>query len=153
MSNLKTLRLTPVELAVVALICCPLTCCLWPIVRDSSGPAGDPIPRQSPNEANRLHHPAGFSIVVPPNWGSHVTNRLESCPAVLFMAPLSAGRYARRSKALIVVSCIGNSRPSDLEGLQKTVFLGQEAYEGMRVVGKWTFDDGAWVGISFVPSA
>jgi hypothetical protein len=131
------LRFSIVELIVVALICGLLSCCVWPVVRDSRGPSGEPIPVLPPDEANRVHHPAGFSIVAPRNWGSHSGGSL-------LMAPLSPGRYARRSKALLHVSWIGRDRPPGLEGLQAVGPAGQEAYEGMRVVRRWTFDDGAW---------
>jgi hypothetical protein len=126
-----------VELVIVGLICGLLSCCLWPIVRDSRGPAGDPIPRQPPDEANRVRLPGGFSIIVPPNWASHTYQ-------TFMMAPLSPGRYARRSKALVLISYLGRKRPPGLEGLRRTTFLAQEAYERMRVVRSWTFDDGAW---------
>jgi hypothetical protein len=137
MNERKPAPCIPVQLAIVTSICVLLSCCLWPIVRDSRGPAGDPIPRRPPDEANRLRHPAGFSMVVPPNWGSHVDGSL-------LIAPLTPGRYARRSKALIAVSCLGRDEPPDLESMQRTLFLGREAYEEMRVVRRWTFDDGAW---------
>lgn len=76
-------------------------------------------------------------MVAPPDWNRHIAGSLV-------LAPASPGRYARRSKALIVVTCLGRSQPPELERLARTVFLGHEAYEGMRVVRKWTFDDGAW---------
>lgn len=128
---------TWVEVVIIGLICGLLSCCLWPIVRDSRGPSGDPIPKQQPNESNRIRHPAGFSIVVPPNWVSRVNGSI-------FMAPVSSGRYARRSKALINVANLGHDRPSGLESLRQTTSFGQEAYEGMKVVRSWTIDDGAW---------
>ena len=56
---------------------------------------------------------------------------------------LTPGRYARRSKASIVVTYLRRYRPPDLERLGKTSFLGQSAYEGMQVIRPWTFDDGA----------
>lgn len=137
MSDRKGPRPTLVELAVVAGICGVLSCCLWPVVRDARGPAGDPIPNEPPDEANRVYRPLGLSIVVPPDWAV--------APAgLLVMAPQNPGRYARRSKAMIVVTPLGRGRPTGLENLRRTEFLGQEAYEGMRVVRAWSFDDGAW---------
>lgn len=133
----KGLRPTLVELAVVAGICGVLSCCLWPIVRDARGPSGDPIPKESPDEARRARGPGDVSMVVPPNWGTNPAGSLA-------MAPLNPGRYARRSRALIAVSRIGRDRPSGLDDLRRADFLGHEAYEGMRVVRPWTFDDGAW---------
>jgi len=101
---------------------------------------GEAIPLHPPDEKNRVHHSLGFSLVAPPNWDSHII--LNSGPLVL--APKTPGRYARRSKASIVVTCLRRYRPPDLERLGKTSFLGQSAYEGMQVNRTWTFDDGAW---------
>ena len=78
--------------------------------------------------------------MVPPNWDHHIS--FNSGPLVL--APETPGRYARRSKALIVITHLGHHRPEDLEHFSPTTFQGQEAYEGMRVVRPWSFDDGAW---------
>ena len=60
------------------------------------------------------------------------------------MAPLSPGRSGRRSKALIDVSWIGRNRPSERESLDRTIFQGQEAFEGMKIIRKDTFDDPPW---------
>ena len=127
------------QFLVVLLILIPICCLVWPVVRDARGPMGEAIPRQPPDEKNRVHHPLGFSLVVPPNWDSHII--LNSGPLVL--APKTPGRYARRSKASIVVTCLGRYRPPDLARLGQTSFLGQSAYEGMEVIRPWTFDDGA----------
>ena len=82
------------QFLVVLLILIPICCLVWPVVRDLRGPMGEAIPRQPPDEKNRVHHPLGFSLVVPPNWDSHTI--LTSGPLVL--APKTPGRYARRSK-------------------------------------------------------
>src|SRR4051812_35962545 len=110
MSDRRVRRPVLAELAVVAGICGLLSCCLWPIVRDARGPTGDPIPKEPPDEANRVHHPSGLSMIVPPDW--------DVAPAgPLLMAPRNPGRYARRSRAMIVVSRLGRNRPSGLEDL------------------------------------
>src|SRR4051812_49064934 len=129
-----------VQFLVVVLILIPTCCVVLPVVRDARGPRGEAIPHQQPDERNRVHHPMGFSLVVPPNWGHHIS--FNSGPLVL--APETPGRYARRSKALIVVTHLGHHRPEDLGLLRPTSFQGREAYEGMRVVRPWSFDDGAW---------
>jgi hypothetical protein len=128
------------QILVVLLILIPICCLVWPVVRDSRGPMGEAIPRQPPEEKNRVHHPLGFSLVVPPKWDSHII--LNGGPLVL--APMSLGKYARRSKASIVVTYLKRYRPPDIESLGKTSFLGQSAYEVMQVNRPWTFDDGAW---------
>jgi hypothetical protein len=122
------------EVVIVGLICGLLSCCLWPVVRDSRGPSGDPIPEEPPDESNRIQHPAGFSVVVPPNWDA-------SDRGSLILTPKSPGRYARRSRALLVISPIGRDRPPELESMAPSVFQGQVAYERMKVVRKDTFDD------------
>jgi hypothetical protein len=146
MVKLKMRRVSPIELAIIASIWGGLALLLWPIVRDSMGPTGEPIPSEPPDEANRIHHPAGFSMVVPPRWSTHVSPALDVFPASLMMAPMSPGRRARRSKALIVVTSLGAGpgSASGLEGYQKVNFSGLEAHEMMAVTRQWTLDDGAW---------
>jgi hypothetical protein len=137
MDRRRSLLPSRVELVIVALLCAGVSSCLWSVLRDARGPTGDPIPKQPPDEANRVHSPLGFSMVVPPDWNARITGSL-------FMAPMSPGRYARRSKALIDVSYLGHETPSEVALSRKTRFLGEAAYEGMEVVRPWTFDDGAW---------
>jgi hypothetical protein len=126
-----------IELAVVVLIIAFLSACLLPIVRNSGGPAGDPIPKVAPDEAHRIYHPSGFSIVVPPDWSAPDRGSLA-------LYPKSPGRYARRSKAFLLIAPIGGRRPEEVEGLAKTSFQGQEAFEGMEVIRHDTFDDPPW---------
>src|SRR3954466_7979252 len=38
------------------------------------GPNDPPTPGEPPNESNRIHHPQGFSIVLPPHWTVLVHN-------------------------------------------------------------------------------
>jgi hypothetical protein len=125
------------ELVIVALFCAFLFSSLWLALGDLTGPAGSPIPTQPPDETRRIHNELGFSMVAPPNW------RAGSI-ASLVMAPMTPGRFARRSKALVVFERIGPHRPAGGEGWRETSFLGQKAYEMMKVVRHWTFDDGAW---------
>jgi hypothetical protein len=140
------------EWIVVAAILGGLWLLFWPVIRDSRGPRGDPIPSQPPQEANRVHHPAGFSIVCPPRWEPHVRRTLESFPETLILSPQTPGPYARRSSALIVVNRLGTARPTEIEGLQPTIFQGQPAFERMQVVRTSTFDDPAWSNYELVLS-
>lgn len=128
------------QLLVVALILVPIIGLVVPVVRDARGPRGDPVPTQPPDETNRIHHPLGFSIVVPPCWD----HRIGFDGGPLMLAPQTPGPDARRSRALIVVTPLGRHRPQDLGSLQPTSFDGHPALEGMRVVRPWSFDDGAW---------
>jgi hypothetical protein len=124
------------QLSVVLLILIPLCGVVWPVVRDTRGPRGEAIPLQPPDERNRVHHPLGFSLVAPPNWDRHISGSLV-------LIPKTPGRYARRSRASIVVTRLGNDQPADLKRLEQTSFLGRSAHEGMQIVRPWTFDDGA----------
>lgn len=125
---------------IVVLILVALAWVVLPVVRDARGPAGDPIPARPPDERNRVRHPLGFSIVVPPDWDHHVGT--DGGP--LTLTPMTPGRTARRSRAMIVVTPLGSHRPEHLERLRPTSFQGREAFEEMRMVRPWTFDDGAW---------
>jgi hypothetical protein len=99
----------------------------------SRGPRGDPIPKQPPNEANRVHR-GPLSIVVPPNW---------IMPSQSFiLAPHNPS--GSRSKALITLGGLGEDRPPDLPpSYRKIEFRGQVAYERMVVVRKRT-DEHPW---------
>ena len=81
----------------------------------------------------------GFSLVVPSNWDHRIS--FNSGP--LLLAPKTPA-LRPSIQALIVVTHLGHHQPEDLGLLRPTSFQGQEAYEGMRVVRRWTFDDGAW---------
>jgi|GEM_PF-3430726 len=126
-----------IEGFLVLLILGTLFALFWPIVRDGRGPIGDPIPKEPPVERNRVHNSAGFSIVVPPRWNC------RQFGSSLLMAPMTPGKAVRRSKALLSVHFLGATSPSIPQGFIKTTVLGCEAYEGMSIVRKWTFDDGA----------
>jgi hypothetical protein len=43
---------------------------LYPIVTSENfgKPLGRAVPTEPPDEANRVHHPQGFSLIYPPNW-------------------------------------------------------------------------------------
>jgi hypothetical protein len=125
-----------VEWLIIALIISFSAFFLWPITRGLSGPRGDAIPVQPPDEANRAHDPDGFSMVVPLNWSHNLIGGLH-------MAPMQPGP-GRRSKALLHVQKIGPDPPSHCEGLQRTLFQGRQAFEQMAIVRRSTFDDPAW---------
>ncbi len=128
---------TPGEFVAVGLVYTLLAVCLWPVLRNGRTPTGDPIPHQYPDEANRFFHPDGFSIIVPPRWNAVDRGSLE-------MAPISPGPIARRSKALLSVTCVGRDTPADWESFGRVSFQQQEAYERMKIVRKSTFDDPPW---------
>jgi hypothetical protein len=129
----KPRRVTRAGWVVLALMLCVEYSCLSAAVRQAGGPAGQRIPKEPPDEANRVRHPLGFSMVAPPRWSHTGISGL-----------LMSSNRNRRSEGLIDVSHIGHERPSRLEGMRKTRFLGQEAYHDMQVVRRDTFDDPAW---------
>lgn len=126
-----------VELLVVAAIVGTLSCCLWPAVRMVSGFVGDPLARTPPDEANRFHSAAGFSIVVPRDWTVYPHE-------MLFLAPTDRRQVARRSKALIRMGGLGPGMPARVAGMRQTTFPGGDvAYETMKVERPWSIDDDA----------
>ena len=98
------------------------------------GPAGRPIPTEPPDEANRVHHRSGISIVLPPNW---VLSKLD------FFDARPRGVPGKRSKAMLVIMANGDRGLLNVEGLAPVSFQGQPAYEKMIVERHDTFDDPA----------
>ncbi|HEX8201723.1 MAG TPA: hypothetical protein VF590_14670 [Isosphaeraceae bacterium] len=93
------------------------------------------IPSQPPSEANRLHHPAGFSIVRPPHWELGSWGRHNEYVQLQYYLPPTSGI---RVGAMITIAGGGRDRPSGLDAYQKTLFQGQEAYEAIQVNRRWT---------------
>jgi hypothetical protein len=137
-SKRKSRLPTRAEWVIVALILGVQSSCLWAAVRNARrGPAGNPMPEALPDEAARVRHPLGFSMVVPPGWGPYTAGSEGVGRLSMYT------RINKRKNARIAVTCFGRETPQ-LEGLRKTRFLGHEAYEKMEVLRPWTFDDGAW---------
>lgn len=94
----------------------------WPLL---TTPAGRDIPSSGPTEANRVFHPDGFSIVIPPNWTSNI-HRLA-----FYSYPQSG--IPRRYSATLAVVKWGEERPfKNLEGLSTTTFQRLPAHEMIR---------------------
>lgn len=95
-------------------------------------PLGQDIPTEPPDEANRVMHPLGFSIVYPPNWVVRI--QVEDDKSIVGEARkvLPSRRSGR-----IYVRRLGNIAP-EISGCRPTEFQGQPAYEeSSRRVGNW----------------
>ena len=106
---------------------------LWPAL--TFGPQGQNIPTEQPDESRRLHHPDGFSIVMPPNW--------ETPPWALRSGE-SLTMWPRKpypSKGGTSINVFRLQRPPDFESLSTTIFQGQPAYEHKAVLHNWQLDD------------
>ena len=98
------------------------------------GPLGSPIPTEPPDEANRVHHPSGISLVLPPYWLLSRHDFFDARPRDI---------PGRRSKAFIVITSNGSSAQHDTAGWSSVLFQGQPAKERMVVEREYTLDDGA----------
>lgn len=130
----------------MAVILGALAWLIWPALNnDCSGTTGDAIPTEPPDEARRLQHPAGFSVVVPPDWEPAGMPLRKSDPMVRLFPAVPKGKNCpvRRAKAGLVISNLGTSRPADLGSFRRITFQGQRAYERMEVRRESTFDDPA----------
>ena len=134
------------ELAVVALIVGGLAFLIWPAVNvDCTGSTGSAIPAGPPDEARRLRHPAGFSVIVPPDWQSREIPLRKDDPSLRLFPQVPKGPSCpvRRAEAGLVIANLGAGRPPALDGFQRIAFQGRAAYERMDVTRTSTFDDQA----------
>jgi hypothetical protein len=126
------------ELVVVLLIVIPIMGLVWwPILTSDTKPweTGRPIPVEAPSEERRLHHDAGVSIIVPPNWKEWVNDE----PAMIQLNPRQV--TAGRSKAGMGITLL-LEQPSELAQCTETQFQGQPAH--LKVERRRsTFDDPA----------
>jgi hypothetical protein len=128
---------TRAEWLVVALILGAQYSCIRVVVQ-SAGPVGKAIPEMPPDEGDRVRHPLGFSMVVPPGWIHHTVGWQGVGEIRMFT------HTNKRKHSDISITFVGHDAPVQLKGLRRTRFLGQEAYDRMVVLRPWTFDDGAW---------
>ncbi len=121
-----------VDALVILFFVCPLNLLLLSPILTSPNlgkPRGQGVPTERPDESNRVLHPLGFSIIVPPHW--EVT--LREGPE-LFASPreLLPGRYI----AGITLARYGKMKPSqeDESDFHAVRFQGQPAFERTKVV-------------------
>ena len=92
-------------------------------------PLGRNVPVEPPNEANRVSHRLGFSLVYPPNWEILVT---EDQPDPSINGPPSINGFPRTlipsRISGIYVARLGKQRP-DVSADRRTEFQGEPAYE------------------------
>lgn len=103
------------------------------------GPNGELIPVAAPQEANRIVHASGLSIIAPENWEQIG----ENGPDVPFLWVAARVQGARRLTSYITIE--KQEQPSDaiLSGTALVTFQGYSAYEKMEVEREDTFDDPA----------
>lgn len=125
-----------------------LTCCspiLWPLLTTR---VGQDVPLTGPNEANRVEHPSGFSIVAPPNWTGRAVGGDPDFPPSIYLYPQSA--FPRRYSATLGVMRYLGKPERDLEGAKDTVFQGQPAFEHISMAPYRGFESPAHFGYKLI---
>lgn len=128
-----------VEFSVVVLVLVVLIALLYPAVqydRNPKGPHGRMLPLEPPDEANRVAHVSGISIVAPKNW-DQVRERGPGWPSLTIAA---RGRPRARLKSIISIEETDLPDAAVLERATPLTFQGLPAYEHMEIVRKDTFD-------------
>lgn len=95
-------------------------------------PGGDPggywIPKYPPDEANRIHHPSGFSIVRPPDWVAKASSFEESDTDKLVIAPgCKRMRYCPR------INVTRLTQTPELEGFSEVTLGPYQAHRKLDV--------------------
>jgi hypothetical protein len=119
-------------------ICLTLTTlCLWPVItsKNFGKRLGKDIPTAPPDESNRVIHPDGFSIVLPPDWEVRLSSfapAINSWPRRTLPSRHSAGITIMR----VAESQKGDSHvPPNAAGI---TFLGEAAFASLEL------KDGSW---------
>ena len=134
---------TRTEFVIVLVIVAGLIALLYPAVqsvRNPKGPHGEKYPSTAPDEANRVTHPTGFSIILPPNW-DNLSSEDRTSP---FLRIAARGASGRRLKSVIAIwKCDPEPDQQTLDRCKTLRFQDSPAYEICRVERKDTFDDPA----------
>lgn len=134
---------TRTELVIVLAIIAGLFALLYPAVqnaRNAKGPHGETYPSTAPNEASRVTHPTGISIVLPVNWD----NLSSTDPISTTLRIAARGTPGRRLKSVIAISqCHPEPDQQTLDRCTKLRFQDSPAYEICRVERNDSFDDPA----------
>lgn len=133
-------QFTPGELAAIVLIIGVLIALLLPAVaqqRHPNGPWGRMIPNEPPDEANRIAHSSGLSIIAPENW-----DRAEFGPGEIFVGIHARGKGRIRSQITIYKAEPSNTQ--FLNGAREFEFQGYPACEKTVVERESSFDDPAY---------
>ena len=95
-----------------------------------------PIPKSAPEEANRVYHPFGFSIVAPANW-----RRIEVLVSDEDMPPefpscisiSRGGSYPSRYGGAGISASMEDGQPEDLAEFTSVVFQDKPAFEQILI--------------------
>lgn len=105
------------------------------------GPHGRDVPTTPPDEASRIYHPLGFSIVAPPHWNAKVSPELRD----ILIRPTKA---TLSRSASLHLSLHGETRPSG-DGTTLKTFQGLPAF--LKIERReGTFDDPPWTFWAFL---
>lgn len=152
MSPLARKRSSIVEWLVVVAILGGLFALLYPAVqqvRNPKGPYGKMIPTAAPEEADRIVHATGLSIVAPKNWDQI----RDEGPDVPFLCVAARGIPGARLKSFITIQRTEPPDETILSGAARVPFQGFPAYERMGIDRASTFDDPAWSSYSLYVDA
>ena len=100
---------------------------LWPVFNSKNWgkPLGRAVPLEPPDEANRVGHPQGFSIIYPPNWEV----RVQDAPPKPSLNGSPRSLIPSRNHAMLLVVKHGRDVPFDLSGFHPVEFQGEPAHE------------------------
>jgi hypothetical protein len=130
------------ELLVVVAILGGLSALLYSAlqqVRNPKGPHGELVPTAAPEEANRIVHATGLSIVAPKNWDQI----RDEGPDVPFLCVAARGIPGGRLTSFITIHSTERPGETLLSGATRVSFQGFPAYERMAIDRASTFDDPA----------
>ena len=117
------------ECLIGLIIPCPLWLLLWWPIWTSPNygkPLGRDIPTEPPDEANRVVHPQGFSIILPPNWESTILSASSPDAGGILAHPRQL--FPTRSAGIVLIN-YGKRSLTDLSDAQPVRFQGKPAFE------------------------
>ena len=119
-----------VEVLIGLVVACPFWWFLWwPILTSPNfgKPLGRQIPTEPLDEANRVVHPQGFSIILPPGWESRTLGTPPWDAGVILAHPRQL--FPGRSGAGIALMSYGKRELIDLSESRPAWFQGKPAFE------------------------
>jgi hypothetical protein len=120
--------------------------CLSLLLVAVTTPSGRDVPDEGPSERNRLHHPAGFSIIAPINWEPHVYD--EGDEDSIHCYPRST--IPRRFSATLGVRKFEREPERLLVEMTATEFQGEPAFEQIETRPDRGFETPAYFGYTLV---
>jgi hypothetical protein len=113
-------------------LCSPVNLFIWwPILTSPNfgKPLGRGVPIELPDEANRVVHPQGFSIILPPNWDATILSAASAPAGRILAAPRQL--LPARWHASLTLSNYGKRTAIDLPEHRPVWFQGMPAFEGI----------------------